>query len=224
MSNKISTLRDRKVHKVQSIRHISETAFVIRMDRNGLEFESGQYINIGLSEDLYTREYSIYSGANEDFIEVLIKEVKDGLVSKRLKKVKAGDVLMIDGPFGFFTLKEKDIKKKKFLFIASGTGISPIHSFVKMYPEMDYTLIHGVRNASEAYDRNDYKQDAFVLCTSRSNDGDFNGRVTDYLKTQQPDKQTLCFLCGNVNMIHDAYDILESKGIPSANLNAEVYF
>ena len=35
---------------------------------------------------------------------------------------------------------------------------------------------------------------------------------------------TLCYLCGNSEMIFEAFDILKSGGIPSTDLFAEVYF
>jgi len=85
-------------------------------------------------------------------LEVLIKVVDDGLVSKKLKKLKVGQNIMMDGPFGFFNMKPEEIAKKKFLFVASGTGISPFHSFIKSYPDINYKLVHGIRNASESYE------------------------------------------------------------------------
>ncbi len=224
MSNEISTLRDKRIHAVQEVRHLSDSAFVLKFDRNGFDFEPGQYINVGIEGDLFSREYSIYSPGDAEYMEVLIKEVEDGLVSKKLKKLKSGKNIMMDGPFGFFNIKPEDVEKKKFLFVASGTGISPFHSFVKSYPNLDYKLVHGIRNASEMYEREDYEAGHYVGCTSRSKDGDFAGRVTEYLKQNPVDADTLCYLCGNVNMIHDVYDILESHGIPTNNLHAEVYF
>ena len=54
--------------------------------------------------------------------------------------------------------------------------------------------------------------------------GTFHGRVTDYIQSNPVNKDTLCYLCGNSDMIHDAYDILTEQGVPSENLHAEVYF
>ena len=126
---------------------------------------------------------------------------------------------------GYFIIKDEDLRSKKFLFIASGTGIAPFHSFVRTYPGLDYKLLHGIRHLEDAYDRDVYDPSRLVLCTSREKKGDFRGRVTDWLR-QNPvrDKDTLCYLCGNCEMIHEAYEILLSQGIPSENLFAEVYF
>ena len=67
-------------------------------------------------------------------------------------------------------------------------------------------------------------EDRYKLCTSRDQQGDFNGRVTDYLKQKSLDSDTLVYLCGNCDMIYDVYDLLTSRGFPSGNIKTEVYF
>lgn len=211
--------------KVRSIRELTSTTYVLRFDRNNIPFRAGQHILLGKKGDLQAREYSIYSAEQDDFFEVLIKEVKEGLVSKQLKKMKPGDIVNFENPVGYFILNEKDISTKKFLFIASGTGIAPFHSFVKSYPGLDYRLLHGVRYSEEAYEISHYDRKRVTVCTSRDDKGDFKGRVTDFLlKNPTEDKDTLCYFCGNCEMIHEAYDILLKQGVPSENLFAEVYF
>lgn len=210
-------------YKVQSVRELTESTYVIRFDRNGMDFKAGQNLNLGIKGDPEKRDYSIYSGENDDFLEILVKEVEEGLVSKQLKQLNPGDELEVDGPFGFFTLNESDIYSTKYFFIASGTGIAPFHSIAKTHPGLDYTLIHGIRYAKEAYDSAHYHPEKYISCTTKDKGG-FDGRVTDYLKQNPVDKQTHYFLCGNVNMIYDAFDILKEQGVPSANLHAEVYF
>lgn len=210
--------------EVTGIRHLTDTAYVLRVERKNLKLKAGQHISLGVGENGSTREYSIYSGENEQFIEVLIKEVEEGLISRQLKKCKIGDRVKFDGPVGYFLIDEEPRKSDKFLFIASGTGIAPFHSFIRSYPELDFKLLHGVRYGSEAYEKSEYDPGRFVLCTSRDEEGDFNGRVTDFLKENPVDPNTQVYLCGNCEMIHDAYDILLDQGIPADNLHSEVYF
>lgn len=211
--------------KVRSVRDLTPSAYILRFDRNNIPFRAGQHILLGRKDDLQAREYSVYSAEQDEFFEVLVKEVQEGIVSKQLKRLKSGDPVNFESPVGYFIIRDEDILTKKFLFIASGTGISPFHSFVKSYPGLDYKLLHGIRYASESYEKNDYDPDRIVLCTSRDKNGDYHGRVTDYLKAHPvEDKNTLCYFCGNCEMIHEAYDILLQQGIPSENLFAEVYF
>ncbi|WP_321297859.1 FAD-binding oxidoreductase [Marinifilum fragile] len=211
-------------HKVIEIRNLTPSTYVIKMEKKDFTFKTGQYITLGFSGSIDRREYSIYSSEQDEFLEVLIKEVEDGLVSKKLKRCKPDDYLDVDGPFGHFSLKEEEISEKKFLFIATGTGISPIHSFIATHPNMDYQLLHGVRKEEEAYERESYKKNKYILCTSREKSGDFHGRVTEYLKQNPISSDTVCYLCGNCHMIYEAYDILEKQGINLGPIHTEVYF
>ncbi len=212
------------IYKIQQVRHLTNSTYIIRMERGGMEFVAGQNLNLGISGDVEKRDYSIYNGEKDDFLEVLVKEVEDGLVSKQMKSLKPGDKLEVDGPFGFFTLKPEDIDSKKYLFIASGTGVAPFHSIAQSHPNLNFKLIHGIRFSNEAYEKEHYPSGRYVSCVTKDDKGSFKGRVTDYLKANPVDKETLCYLCGNVNMIYDAFDVLKDQGVSSGNLHAEVYF
>jgi len=212
------------LHKIQNIRYLTESTYIIRMEKNNFDFRAGQYLSLGLPDDSNMREYSIYSGDSDPYLEVLIKEVQEGDVSVLLKKTKLGQALNVEGPYGFFTLREKDIQNREFLFLATGTGISPFHSFVKSNPILNYRLVHGIRYAEEAYEKDAYSEKCYTAATSKDAKGDYQGRLTSYLKMLNPKPDTLCYLCGNVDMIHDAYDILQEKGIPVDQIHSEVYF
>lgn len=210
--------------KVIQKRDLTSNTYVLRLERRGIRFKAGQHISLGIPETGETREYSIYSGENDNYIEVLIREVEEGLVSKKLKNLKKGKLVKFDGPVGYFQLSEKTIRQDNLLFIASGTGIAPFHSFVQSYPDLNYQLLHGVRSKDEAYEKDSYSPGRYVLCTSRDGQGGYSGRVTDYLKQHPVDNRVQVYLCGNCEMIHDAYDILLDQGIPADHIHSEVYF
>lgn len=211
-------------HKLLETRKLTDSTYVLKMERRGLAFRSGQHILLGEAGSIHNREYSVYSGEQDDFFEVLIKEVEAGMVSKQLKKLVQDDMLQIEGPLGFFTLEPALIKSAQFLFVATGTGIAPFHSFSRSYPHLNYHLLHGVRKANEAYERNHYPAEKYSLCTTQDVKGDFQGRVTDYLRQNPVSKDTHCYLCGNFEMINEVFDILEKQGVPPQQVHAEVYF
>jgi len=213
-----------KKHKVKEVRSLTDSTFVVRFERNGMEFQTGQFVLVGNKGAVDRREYSVYSGEQDDYLEILVREIDGVKVSSKLKKLKAGDTIDVDGPFGFFKFDPKLFHSQEFLFIATGTGIRPFHSFVKTYPELNYKLVHGVRLASEAYDHNHFAKGKVILCTSGDAEGDFEGRVTDYLFLQDINAETNCFLCGNSEMIYEVFDILTGKGVPTSNIYSEVYF
>lgn len=220
-ANKIST----KLHEILEMRHLNESTFVVKLEKNNLSFKAGQHINVGPANSIHTREYSIYSGEHDDYLEILVKEVTDGFISPVLKKQLPGNMLVVEEPVGYFSLPVKINPDEKLLFIASGTGISPFHSFIKSNPNLDYTLLHGIRDNTEKYEDSFYETARYIPCTSRQkNDDSYFGRVTHYLEEHPVSPNTRCFLCGNSSMIHDVYDILENQGVPSEMIHAEVYF
>jgi ferredoxin/flavodoxin---NADP+ reductase len=212
------------LHTIRQIRFLTENTFVLRFDRNNLEFKSGQHIIVGLKGDLNQREYSIYSGENDDYLEILVREVPDGNVSLQLKQCKPNELLQVNGPFGSFGLERFDMFTRKFVFIATGTGISPFHSFIKSYPGISYNLIHGVRFQNEAYERDEYDPGRYILCTSKEGKRGQRGRVTTFLPGYPVEHKMLFYLCGNNNMIYEVEHILTDKGIPEENIFTEVYF
>lgn len=213
-----------KKHAIIAVRHLTESTFVLQMERKGLPFQTGQFVILRRPGTIEQREYTVYSGEHDDFLEVLVREVTEGKVTPRLKKMKPGDQLEVDGPFGFFRFQPEMFPKKKFLFIATGTGISPFHSFVKTYPELDYRLVHGVRYGEEAYEHSHFSNEKITLCTTGDQNGDFGGRVTELLKQLDVQRGTNCFLCGNSEMISNAFDILIEKDVEVQNIYTEVYF
>lgn len=211
-------------HEIRQIRFLTEETFVLRLERGDLQFKAGQHIIVGLKGELNQREYSVYSGEKDDYLEILVREVFNGNLSVQLKQCKPGHLLHVNGPFGSFGLETFDLFSRKLVFIGSGTGIAPFHSFVRSYPGINYTLIHGVRYNNEAYERNDYDPRRYILCTSKESNGGHRGRVTRFLPGYPMDPDMLFYLCGNNNMIYECYHILRDKGIPDENIFSEVYF
>ncbi len=218
-------MQQNNLHRLHDICHLTDSTYILRIERNNLEFQPGQHILLGIAGTYEQREYSIYSGTDDTYLEVLVKEVEDGIVSKKLKRMKPGEMLNIEGPVGFFTLSQEVLEqKKKLLFVATGTGIAPFHSMIKSIPDLNYSLIHGTRYGHESYGQSDYDPERYICCSSRDKTGDYQGRVSAYLKEQQFDADTYCYFCGNFNMIKDAMGIMEQKGISQEKLHTEVYF
>ena len=215
---------DTTYYKILNIKYLTDSTFILRLPKSRFKFEAGQHISLSISGDYQSREYSIYSAEEADYLEVLVKEVEGGYFSPKLKHLKKGDMVEIHGPFGRFALDTKKRDTHQHVFIASGTGIAPFHSMVKSNPELNYKIIHGVRYGNEAYEREEYDTERFLLCTSRDDTGDFNGRLTAYLKEAEFDKNSCFYLCGNSDMIFDAMEILKEKGFDRDDVNVEVYF
>ncbi|MGA2477939.1 MAG: FAD-dependent oxidoreductase, partial [Spirochaetia bacterium] len=210
------------------VRELSPATFVLRFSREGLAFQAGQWVNLGLPGTRDQREYSLFSSPREDFLEVLVREIPEGAVSGALHKRRPGDELEVDGPHGSFCLVEGSREQPSFLFCATGTGISPFHSFVGSTPDLDYQLLHGVRTPQELYDHGIFAPSRILPCLSRDGAGGpsvaYRGRLTSWLTEHPVEPSRYCYLCGNSDMIYEAYGLLRRQGVHPTRIFAEVYF
>jgi ferredoxin-NADP reductase len=133
-------------------------------------------------------------------------------------------VVDFDGPYGKFIVERPNDTARHYLFIATGVGIAPYHSFISTYPDLDYTVLHGVRFMRERYEHEFYAPDRYICCLSQEAGGDFQGRVTDYLRAHPVAPGTICYLCGNNAMIAEVYDLLRAQGVPGDELFSEIFF
>lgn len=212
-------------YKVLSNQRVSKHSYVLKTERPPIEIHAGQCFSVGTRGLGINREYSMYSAADAPFVEFLIREVEDGIVSAALAKLQAGDDIQISGPYGEFCLNEQHVKEgREFVFLATGTGIAPFRSFVKTYPHLNYRLIHGIRHPDEAYHATDYAPDRYVTCISQPANGEASLRITDYVRANPLKPDTICYLCGNQRMITDAIAIIREQGIHGGNIFTETFF
>jgi ferredoxin-NADP reductase len=195
----------------------------LRVERKDLQFRAGQCISLGVWNSGVNREYSLYSGENDAYLELLIKLVRGGTVSNALARLAPGDPVYVAGPYSDFVLPG-DAEGQTLVFVATGTGIAPFHSFVSTRPQLDYTLIHGVRERAQCYEQDRYARERYVPCVSRERCELFHGRVTEYLKECPLQPSAHVYLCGNHAMIEDAFDLLRAQGVPPDNIRSEVFF
>lgn len=214
----------RRKHTVLEILKLTPETFILRLDRQDFQFEPGQYVVIRTPGDRKGREYSIFSSVSDQYLDFLIREIPAGDFSRYLRHLTPGSELDLEGPKGYFILNDQSKKGNPILLVASGTGISPFHSYIKSYPGLNYKVLHGVHFADEAYGKEAFNSKNYILCTSRHDQGDYFGRVTYYLKENVVDKETICYLCGNSGMIEEAISILEKYGLPPENIRTEVFF
>jgi len=212
------------LNKVLEIRNLSSSTYVLRLERNGFSFQPGQCVNLGLKGSGVNREYSTYSGVDDPYLEFLIKEVPGGSVSPALRNTTPGSEVDLHGPYGSFVMEPEKIKTARFVFISTGTGIAPFHSFVRSYPSLDYEIINGIRGVDEQHDYQDYDLSRLTCCVSREKWDGFSGRVTDYLNQATIDPEKIYYLCGNPAMIRDVYDLLRKKGVSGDQIFTEAFF
>ena len=212
-------------HRVIEVRSVSPTTFILTLERNRLAFTAGQCVNIGLPQTGINREYSTYSGEDDPHLEFLIKEVEGGQLSTKFRQLKPNDYVEIDGAYGQFTIsRHMREQNPAFIFVGTGTGIAPFRSFVRTHDLIDYQVIHGVRENSEAYGWDGIPLEKYKPCVSQEQGDFYSGRVTDFLCRYPQSDQAIYFLCGNRNMINDVYDLLREQKVSGSSIITETFF
>jgi len=222
--------------KVIEIKEISERIKIFKLNWEGIEkfnFKAGQFIN--LSDDnfkdeegkIIKRPYSIANSPLEKkYLELCI--AKGQKFSKHLfEKIKKGDILNVEGPFGIFFLKETNIKdtESKLVFIAGGTGIAPLISMIRTLIKQEYNeeinLFYSIRNSEDyAYkeeleniSKQNKKFKLIMTCTRTCNEWKGKtGRITTFIEDHIK-KNWITYICGPKKMAEDISKILGKKGV-----------
>jgi ferredoxin--NADP+ reductase len=208
--------------KVIEVSPLASEVYLLKTEKP-FEFLPGQLINIWVN-NFPPRIYSIASGTDDDFLEILFDEKPGGEVTPLLKNLKRGDQIKISMPFGNFTDNGSPA-----YWIASGTGIAPFYSMVKSGIFENKILIHGGRTLQSFYFQEElislFGEKYIRCCSAESDTGIYHGRLTTYLKNQgNLPVDYKYYLCGSAEMVVDVRDILISKGIPYDRILAEIYF
>jgi len=118
-----------------------------------VRFKAGQYVSI-LMGNGEKRDFSMANPPSEsDGIQLHVRLVKDGAFTTFVfEKLKHGDYLDVEVPFGNFTLRESD---KPIIFVAGSTGFAPIKAMIEDMAVKgigrDMTLYWGARQRSGLY-------------------------------------------------------------------------
>lgn len=210
--------------RVLGNRPLGPDAFVLRLERRGDPVRAGAHINVGLPGS-ETRPYSLYSAVTDPWFEILVRRVNGGRVSPQLSVLQEGDEVRVEPPKGRFSLGHAE-PGEKLLFVATGTGIAPFRSFIRSRPEIDYFLVHGVRDAQDDFGAEFATSERRAFCVSGADvpSEAFRGRVTDWLNQADLAKFRRAYLCGNAMMVLDVLPFLVDRGMPEENIYTETYF
>lgn len=133
----------------------TKTFWLVLDDASFAEFVPGQFITVApfINGKKHHRCYSISSSCLvRDHIEITIKRQGKGLVSNYFHDaVKTGDVIRVKKPQGKFKLNLK--KNNALLFVASGSGITPLMSMIRsllgMKTQREIYLLYGCRTETD---------------------------------------------------------------------------
>lgn len=187
------------------------------------DFVPGQVVGISVDRRITPRSYSIASGRDEPFIDILYDVVPGGQLTPLLSDLQSGDLLLVSRATGGFV----DVDGPAW-WIAAGTGIAPFVSMAKSGLSDGRRLVHGSRTLAgfsfRKYFTNLLGERYICCCSQELAAWAYPGRLTTWLSEQTPPIDSRYLLCGSASMVVDVRDLLIAKGVPFERVIGEIYF
>ncbi|MEM8562385.1 MAG: 2Fe-2S iron-sulfur cluster-binding protein [Pseudomonadota bacterium] len=246
-------MAESRFHEVTIDRVAPETdqAVRVRFDipesaRDVFQFVQGQYLTLrtDIDGEPCQRSYSICSAPAEGFLEVAIKRVEGGVFSNYAnEQLKAGDAIELMPPQGSFSARLSPTRCANYLFISSGSGITPVISNIKAIlqtePESTVTLLFGNKRTNTimfreelSFLKNRYMQRfVWINILSREDQGSdiLNGRL-DNRKGAELNQRLVdlasfdeYFICGPESMISEVSRGLRTVGAEESQIHFELF-
>ncbi len=214
--------------------------------RQAFRYRQGQYLTLRSEIDGETvrRSYSICSGVNDPALQIAIKRVEGGVYSNFANDTfKPGQQVEAMPPQGSFFTALDPKAARNYLFIASGSGITPVHSNIKSILEIEadseVTLLFGNQRTSTimfreslSFLKNHYlTRFHWVNILSREDQGTdlLNGRINNRKGAElnrcliDLNRFDEYFICGPESMISEVSRGLRAFGVGEEHIHYELF-
>ena len=212
------------------------------LESGEIQFSPGQYMIVHVPgiDKVIRRSYSISSHPSDrKHFEICVRAVSGGFCSNFIHRLRPGDCIQVEGPYGDFRLAEAS--QRDVLMIATGTGISPIKSMIFYLLNQAETrrirLFFGLRNVSDLFYTKLLSEmrethprfEPTIILSQPDSVGwiGMRGHVTDLIREQlSPEEasRTEAYLCGGRPMIDDVKRLLMQKGMSPEHIRHENFF
>jgi len=194
---------------------------IIRLKLNApFEFRAGQFCNLYRDKTTF-RSYSIASTSNDNYLEFHIRLIDAGAFSMwAAEKLKPGDKLDIQGPYGkcIFIEPDANTPSQPILLSGTGTGLAPLIGVIKDALKSGKTkklhLILGARDSNQFY-----LEDELIALASENEPLTVSwlsgtepeptkshiskGDIYEFVKNSYPDLSNFTvYLCGAESFVH----------------------
>ncbi|NQY42603.1 MAG: ferredoxin--NADP reductase [Legionellales bacterium] len=217
-------------------------------DNPEFKFIPGQFISLHFNKDdgqPIKRSYSIatiHEDKPTDIIEFAATFVEEGPGAKFLFNLQQGDAVMASGPYGKLILDNQTLLPKRYIFIGTGTGITPYRSMLNRIADNlkdqnhSTIILQGVQNPDELLYPADFLRltDKFTNYKFRAyysrhknltSNYEFTGYVQKAFDDINLDKDNdMIYLCGNPYMIEEIVGTLKNMKFESKRIFREKYY
>jgi ring-1,2-phenylacetyl-CoA epoxidase subunit PaaE len=239
--------------KIEKIEKLTDDAIAVIFDvpqelKEVFTYKQGQYLTLSASIDNtdVRRAYSICAGVGEQQLKVGIKRIDEGVFSTFANhEFKVGMSVDVMPPQGEFSTELTSQSHKNYLFVAVGSGITPILSHIKSVLALEKgakaTLIYGNKTSQTAmfYEElslmNASSNNAFKQIDIYSQQTDIEAILSGRVGAQKLidlngsnlidlNAFTDAFLCGPQSMVKEVVDCLKTFAIKDKNIFYELFF
>jgi len=193
-------------------------------------YTAGQFIMLHLQNpdgSLWAKAaYSIASAPSETSGVIDLAIRLRGDFTHRAEQLKVGDTVLVQGPYGRFTLNENAVRH---VMLAAGIGITPIYSMLreKLFtdPRADLVLLYSNREASSFSFLDElqaladgHENFSFIAFLTGETEGDWHGErgridETTIRKNIAEPASAEYYLCGPSDFVAGLTEILEKCGV-----------
>ena len=200
-----------------------------------IDFQAGQFLSVTLQNNPGLKRYlSISSSPTEECYLEFTKKLTNSDFSQALDRLKAGDSVNIQYPFGKFILGDVP---ENIAFLSGGIGITPIRSIAKYVVDKnlgtDMVLVYANRSLKDIVFKEDFDamqkvypklKVAHVLCEAAPGFKCIPGLITgQVIRNEVSDyPRRKFYLCGPPQMVEAMEKILTQElSLPKANIITE---
>lgn len=222
---------------VARIEQVSNLLWHLTLDLDApLAFYAGQFVELQLSGQDVWRSYSVASDpANADQLEFVIKHHDGGAFSGHLPTLALGAQISVRGPYGKSYLRDGE---EDLLMVATGSGIAPILSMLKVLAREDGNrasfVFYGARGSDDIPEmvsgirewmpREELSKISICLTQAADDWIGPRGRVTQSIQSDIPDASAMtAYVCGSPEMCETVGTLLEAKGIRDGELHYDKF-
>jgi ferredoxin-NADP reductase len=216
------------------------SSFVLSPERP-FKYKAGQFLTLvrGEGENEVRRSFSFSSHPLDQYPKITLKRIPNGEISRWLfDHVKVGDRVKAIEASGLFTYPEDPGSYDSIVFLAAGTGITPIFSLIRealiREDNLDLHLIYSNRSPQQTVFLKQLEQlssDKLKIHLYFSNDFDLQRARFSRLalekfleKNMTSPARTLFYLCGPHFYMQNITITLLTEGVPEDNIRREVFF
>ncbi len=210
-------------------------------------YKAGQFLTliIEIEGKKHRRSYSMSSSPREGSLAITVKKVYNGLVSNYIfENIKPGDAIEVMEPMGSFIVEPNAANKNEYVFIAGGSGITPLIAMAKTILPVEnhskISLIYASRSENDiifklTLDELEQKYPAnFKVLHALSQPSNtwvgYNSRINqaNLITILEQNfginiKNAQYYLCGPVGIMDEAKKVFELFEVPASQINQELF-